>query len=395
MITPAKTLLQQAQQKTGLTDFGDEWFLGPLQAFLESLEGPHVSDFGRTFLTRQVVKDLSRRLAIIDCLKRHPEIEETPIPPILYITGHERSGTTLLHNLLSLHSGARFLSRWELMSPTPPPETATFDQDPRREEVKRALDALRGTDLERMHWVEADDPEECVWGFMDCTGIVGMAPSSVLPEWGNWFASSDLTPTLVNYRKLIQLLTWKNPVPEGGFLVLKAPQMASHLEAFSTVFPEATFLYSHRDPYRVLKSFVTLLDIVNGPLMANSNYLEVLDREASCNLERMGKVYAKMSAFESRHPERVLNLQYVNLLNNPGEEVSRVFSEAKLPEDPELNDKVHTFLEQQKSGGRAMPRQSMSDHGYTREQVESHPLLATYLQHYQVMREESRNTGAQ
>ena len=94
----ADTLLQKARQKTGLSDFGDDWFMGSLEAYLGALDGPQISEFGREFLARQAVKDLSRRLAIIDCLKQHPEIEGTPIPPILYITGHERSGTTLLHN---------------------------------------------------------------------------------------------------------------------------------------------------------------------------------------------------------------------------------------------------------------------------------------------------------
>ncbi len=134
--------MQQAQEQTGLADFGDDWFMGPLAAYVTDLEADHLSDFGRTFLARQAVKDLARRLRIIDCLARNPGSEETPIPPILYVTGHERSGTTPLHNLLALHSGARFLSRWELMMPTPPPEAASFQEDPRRLEVRKSIDAL-------------------------------------------------------------------------------------------------------------------------------------------------------------------------------------------------------------------------------------------------------------
>lgn len=57
--------------------------------------------------------------------------------------------------LVALHEGARFLSRWELMAPTPPPETATVHVNPRRLEVMKSIDALRGTDLQKMHRVEA------------------------------------------------------------------------------------------------------------------------------------------------------------------------------------------------------------------------------------------------
>ena len=389
----AQTLLQKARQKTGLSDFGDDWFMGSLEAYLSALDGPQISGFGREFLARQAVKDLSRRLAIIDCLKQHPEIEDTPIPPILYITGHERSGTTLLHNLLALHSGARYLSRWELMLPTPPPEAASFHEDPRRLEVKKSIDALRGSDLQTMHWVEADEPEECVWGFMDCTGIVGMAPSLVLPNWRDWLAATDLMPSFISYRKIIQLLTWKNPVPEGGFLVLKAPQISRHLESFSSVFPEATFVYLHRDPYRVLTSFCTLLDIVNGPFLEDPDYQAKLNQDESYCLNRMGEAYGSMARFETAHPERVLNMQYVDLLNTPVDEIRRVYRELHYPPDAEIGLKIQEFLARQKAGGRTKPRQQMTAHGYTRESVESDPALVSYLKRYKVVLEPARNTG--
>lgn len=394
MTITTKALLQQAQQQTGLSDFGDDWFMGPLGAYVADLEANHLSDFGRTFLARQAVKDLARRLRIVDCLKRNPQIEETPLPPILYVTGHERSGTTLLHNLLARHSGARFLSRWELMMPTPPPEAASFGDDPRRLEVRKSIDALRGTDLESMHWVEAEDPEECVWGFMDCTGIVGMAPSLLMPRWAQWLTEKDLTPTFSNYRRVIQLLTWKNPVPEGGFLVLKAPQVSRHLGRFSDVFPEARFVYLHRDPYRVLTSFCTLLDIVNGPFLQDPDYQLNRDLQDANLLRRMGQSYAGMAAFEDSHPERVINLQYVALLDNPVAEVTRLYEQTPCAADAGLASRIEQFLGRQASGGRARPRKELSGHGYTRQAVESDSQIEAYLRRYHVMLESTRNTGS-
>jgi len=40
-----------------------------------------------------------------------PEIGEVEIPPIIYVTGLERSGTTLLHNVLAAHENGRALLR--------------------------------------------------------------------------------------------------------------------------------------------------------------------------------------------------------------------------------------------------------------------------------------------
>lgn len=386
-------LLDQASKDTGLSDFGDDWFRGPLEAYAKSLDGVQLSEWGHAFLTRLVTKDLSRRLQIIDCLKQNPEIEDTPIPPIVYITGHERSGTTLLHNLLSLHGQARFLSRWELMAPTPPPELATFATDPRQAAVQASVDALRGSDLEKMHWVNADEPEECVWGLMDCTGLLGMAVGLVLPTWLEWMGSHDFTPSLVNYRKIIQILTWKNPVPEGGFLALKAPQMASYLPSFLKVFPDTQFVYIHRDPYRVLRSFCTLIDIVDGPFLKDRAYLADCERNNQRSMRRMGQLFENLGAFETAHPDKVINVQYADLLATPESEMSRLFAQTRHREDEKLASRITQFLQEQKAGSRAKPRGKMIDYGYTREQVENYPPIARYLQRYRVTVEERRQTG--
>src|SRR5688500_8294834 len=114
-------LLAAAAEQTGLDDFGDDWFRGPLAAWAAALDDGVLNDAGWRFFTALAVQDLARRLRVLDVLRRNPEIDDVPIPPIVYITGLARSGTTLLHNLLALHEKARPVLRWELMEPVPPP----------------------------------------------------------------------------------------------------------------------------------------------------------------------------------------------------------------------------------------------------------------------------------
>src|SRR5829696_5773524 len=141
-------ILAEAADEAGLDDFGETWFLGPLSAYLTDLAQPNLTEFGRQLLRTRAVRDLVRRLRVLETLREHPEIAGVTIPPIVYVTGLERSGTTLLHNLLGLHRDARVLRRWELLDPVPPPETATYDTDARIARVQRQGDVLRGTLLE-------------------------------------------------------------------------------------------------------------------------------------------------------------------------------------------------------------------------------------------------------
>lgn len=95
-------LLRAAEEQTGSFEWGDDWFLRPLAAWVDDLASEHLNDDGRAFLTSLAIRDLCRRLKVIDTLVRHPEIDEVEIPPIVYISGTIRSGTTLAHNAMSV-----------------------------------------------------------------------------------------------------------------------------------------------------------------------------------------------------------------------------------------------------------------------------------------------------
>jgi len=234
-----ESLKSAASEQTGLDDFGCGVYAEPLQAWAKDLNGSNLNERGKEFFKGLVVADLSKRLKLVQCFKDYPEIEGIVVPPILYITGHERSGTTLLHNLLCLHPKSRAFLRWELMQPAPPPEASTYHSDPRIAQVQAPIDKLKGSLLEQLHWVNADEPEECAWGLWNCSGMLGQAVSFVMPNWFQWLHEADFTPTLEEYRCLVKLLLWRNPVPNDGFLVLKCPQFLWNLESFSRIFPEA------------------------------------------------------------------------------------------------------------------------------------------------------------
>ena len=100
------------------------------------------------------------------------------------------------------------------------------------------------------------DPEECVsrlhrLGVDDRLGPAGPC----MPTWWRFLTYEDLDPAFEHYRRVVQLLLWKHPVEPGGFLVVKAPQIAArHIARFAEVFPEARFVITDRDPYRCVVS---------------------------------------------------------------------------------------------------------------------------------------------
>jgi hypothetical protein len=311
------------------------------------------------------------------------------IPPIVYITGTIRSGTTLFHNTMSLHERARALLRWELMEPIPPPETTTARTDPRIATVQASIDKRRGTPLEAMHWVNADEPEECQWGFVDFVSLLAGAAGGCMLQWGEFSNTADHTRVFENYRRLVKLLLWKHPPPDGGFLVLKAPQVATHLRAFSSVFPEARFLVTVRDPYRV---FASGRAMVGG--IVDAFITDDFQPPDPLPIDSIERVLQSLLDFHATSPELMMTIPYPHLVADPAATAVASYAELGLPEDSDLASKVHRFLDAQRSGARARPPATLPEPGLTHDDVLARPVVAAFCERFGIQPERSRLTGA-
>ena len=386
------SILEEAATAAGLDDFGDGWFLGPLAAWAEDLGQPILNDFGRRFLRSLAVKDVTRRLRVLDVLRRHPEIADVRIPPVVHITGLERSGSTFLHNVLACHQAARALLRWELMQPVPPPEAASFADDPRIATVQASIEKVRGTPLERMHWVNADEPEECVLGFIDAVSMLGQAPFVCMPQWRRFLIEEDHTPAYEHYRRVVQILLWKHPVQPDGFLVLKSPQIAAQIPAFARVFPEAHFVITDRDPYRTVVSVAAMCHGIITPFCVDNPLTDdgIHDRVA---LAWMKPKLPAISEFSTAEPERVTHVAYPDFVGDPIAAAHGIFAAAGLPTDDALDKEIVAFLDAQRAGGRAAPPAQLPTMGYTEDDVRSDPVVASYCKRFAVQPEADRLTG--
>ena len=386
-------ICEEAANAAGLDDFGDDWFLGPLAAWAEDLAQPNLNDFGRRFFRSLAVKEVVRRLQVLDELRRHPEIADVKIPPVLYITGLERSGSTFMHNVLARHRAARALRRWEeLMQPVPPPEAATHADDPRIAAVQASIEKVRGTPLERMHWVNAAEPSECAWGYIDAVSMLGQAPFVCMPQWRRFLVEDDPTPAYEHYRQVVQLLLWKHPVPPDGFLVLKAPQIAAHIAAFARAFPEAHFVITDRDPYRCVVSVATMGHGIIEPFCVDSPLVDDGARRR-ITLTWMTRKLQAIGDFSAAWPERITHVAYPDVVADPAAVAHGVFDGAGFPADDELTETIGAYLDAQRAGGRLAPPADLPTMGYTEEDVRSEPAVRDYCARFNVLPERERLVG--
>jgi len=387
-VTPEQ-VVARVRESTRLEDLGSDQYLELLELWLADTRRPAVSDVGAATMVRLAERNLALRARLLETFASHPEIDEVELPPVVLISGFARSGTTLLHTLLGLHAQVRTMRRWELLSPLPPPEAATWASDPRIAHLQQALDRLRGNGLEEMHWVEAHEPEECTHAYYDLSGLVGRGVMPAAPSWWERVFTRDEGTTLREYRRLLQLLLWRNPPAPGTVLVLKNP--TTHLPEFADAFSGARVLLTHRDPYRCVTSSCRVAELVSLPfLVPGVGFEEAVPGGAGTMLDALCESVERMSGFAAAVPS-TLHIRYADLMADPVGVSGDALEAAGLSRPSDWAERVNAYLTWQRSGGRAAAPASY-DVALSREQVAERDEVQRYVANFEVPDELERVT---
>jgi hypothetical protein len=254
-------LVADARRQTGLSDLGDPGFAERLDVLLRALrEEAGLSSFGMVSNYMLLKQLLCSRLLLEDLLRRHPEIDDVPIERPIVIAGLPRTGTTHLHNLLSADPALRALPYWESLEPLlAPGETDDGGApDPRIARTEMALGMVNGAMpyFVRMHEMTADHVHEEIQLLAIDFSSMLFETIALMPSWRDYYRAHDQTPHYAYLKRILQALTW---LRGGRRWVLKSPQHLEQLGPLVRVFPDATFVVTHRDPVSITASMATMI----------------------------------------------------------------------------------------------------------------------------------------
>lgn len=256
-----EAVLERAVGATGLDDFGPDDFEERLGLWLSEMdEDPDALGLARLVLFGNAVRYASNRLRIADLLQRHPEIHDVPIERPVIVVGLPRSGTTNLVNLLGADQRFRSLPLWESYEPVPDPaESRPVDGiDPRWTRCSGMWEAMRATvpHVAAMHPMEPDHIHEEIELQLPDFASYNQEWVSRAPRWRDYHLSHDQTPHYRYMKTALQVLQWRRPRERW---VLKSPQHLEQIGPLLSVFPDATFVITHRDPVAVVQSTATMM----------------------------------------------------------------------------------------------------------------------------------------
>ena len=363
-----EALLQQARERAGLADFGDEWFFEPMDHFIEASnrEG-RLTPAGRASTTEVIVKGLVSRLRMVEDIKRHPEILGEKVDVAGIILGLPRTGSTIFQRLLASAPGMTGLRWYEAQNFAPFPGEERGNPVERRAYAQAMIDGWLqlSPELASIHPLEPDAPDEeiLVLGQMFVsTMIEGM---NYVPSFTRWLNSYDQSKGHEDLKTILKYLQWQDPSRKGRKWILKSPSNLPYAEVAAKAFPDALLIMTHRDPLQTVPSYVSM--------QAALYKLSASLTDAEVGAFWFPRLVEWMRMFEAARERigehRFIDIDYREVGKEPMAQAERVLSRMGIPVDAQLEEVLAEFLAGNKREQRPMHDYSLERFGLDEEAI--------------------------
>ena len=294
----------------------------------------------------------------------------------VFVIGLPRTGTTALSQLVAADPQFRSLRTWESQAPTPPPEAATQHTDPRIEQAEAGLKMLDDMFplMKTMHNSEATAPTEC-------QDLMGMSFRTFhfdgavrAPAYLAWVMHCDMRETYTFHRRVLKLLQWHCP---PVLWHLKTPVHMFALDALVEAYPNAKFLWSHRDPAKVLGSVCSLIQYVRSWSSDRNDAKELGAEQLDSWAEAVGRA---MDFRRRMGDDRFADVSFADLQTDPIGTLQTSYESLGLTFTEDSLQAVTQWAEGHRPGSRGTHEYDLADYGLTPEGVRERfaDYLATY-----------------
>jgi hypothetical protein len=371
------SLLQGAIRKAGHADFGGDGWREGFDRLIDALnDTAQLTQAGASMMGYRISNLLANRLAIEKTYREHPEIAEQVVQGPVFIVGLPRTGTTALSQLVAADPQMRSLRTWESLAPVPPPESATEHSDARIAQAQAGLDYMYTTfpKWAAMHHETAETPTEC----QDLLGMDFKAEHfdgmAYVPAYSQWVMNCDMTSAYAYHHRVLKLLQFKCP---PNLWHLKTPVHMLYLDALVAEYPHARFLWSHRDPARVLGSVCSLIAFCR-------TWVSDRDDTATIGEEQLviwAQAVRRAMEFRDRVGEsRFADLAFADIQSSPVDAIQRAYARLDIPFDDRSRAAVAQWAGSHKPGLHGTHVSNLADFGLHSPQV--HAAFARYTERF-------------
>lgn len=350
-----------------------------VRLFCESIDAnPYLSPIGRMILRRIALGALKNRNNVLEYYhsnKSYIEAHGKIRAPVI-ITGLPRSGTTLLHRLLSEDPNTRSPYTFEMEVPLPP---MTIDTDPLEDPRIKDSNSLMGTltrlapgfleKVSESHHMSATEKEESLIYMFAHNCIHVMNSPAAGKSYRQALLEVENKRPIFRYERLFfsMLDAFR---PAKSHWTLKAPIYAPFFPLVLEEYPDVRLILTHRNPLVTLPSICRLLE----------SWCIAFDRDGSFDKHQFAHQIRTSTGrylivpFQYRRDNtdkeaQIFDCLYAELFSDPITIVKKIYEKFNLEYTEEFEQRMKVYLENNRQGKYGRHKYSLEEYGLDAERL--------------------------
>lgn len=268
----------------------------------------------------------------------------------VFILGYYRSGTSYLHQCLTLDNRFGYQTNFQMVLPEVMLSTEKF-LSPAFDLFCRLFNIKDSVHRVPLSFKYPGEEDTAMTTFLSTRGAHWgyFFPKIIAEQFNNYVyfkdASNEKKETWANdYKILLKKISLAN---KGKRLVLKSPPNTARIKLLHTIFPDARFIFIHRNPYQVYSSNKRLWQIIQkefalkdlGQMDANSIILDAYSQTMECYLRDRTLIPS----------DQLVELAYDDFVNDPVASLRSVYETLQLGSFEDYEPVLSAFVHQQKN----------------------------------------------
>jgi len=260
----------------------------------------------------------------------------------VFIIGHWRTGSTFLHQLMSLDNKLVTPNVFQVSAV----DSFLVSEKYYKPVMTKLMQPTRPMDNVKLGFYEPQEDEYALIKLITDSPLEKM----LFPKDDNYFLRnySDYYPeNIEKWKKLFYSFCHRLSFIGGKRVLLKNPFHSMRLPLLFEMFPNARFIHIHRHPYDVVPSTIHMWHVVG-----NENKLK--NRSSKFGVEEVSKMMSKLLDYVRKHlkdiPEHAkIEVSFDELESNPEATIKKIYQKLDMVPAPDFGQKLKDKLAETKS----------------------------------------------
>jgi len=291
----------------------------------------------------------------------------------IFIIGHWRTGTTLLHQLMALDENLVTPSVFHVSTP----ESFLISEKFYRPAMTQAMKSKRPMDNVKLGF---DEPQEEEYALIKMTADSPLE-KLIFPKGKKYFLSeyNDFNPeNEIEWKRALQYFCFRLSFSKGKRVLLKNPFHSTRIPLLFELFPNAKFIHIHRHPFEVVPSTIHMWNIVGNENKLKRRFEKPKTEEVAIVFDRM---LTNINKNLVSLPENVkVEVSFKKLESDPVSALELIYNKLELNYSQDFEARVKEWLSGMKSYQKNKYELSVSEKETIRKTLGKHFIYYNYKQ---------------